>query len=60
MRTRGTGPYLGLPHDIGLAVAVGWGLELSLLEPPPGRSEDALGASAGRAEDGAATTARPG
>lgn len=58
-RTHGTRPYLGLPHDVGVAVAVGWGLELSLLEPPPGRSEDAVGASPGGAEDGAAATAWP-
>lgn len=60
MRTHGARPYLGLPHDVGVAVAVGWGLELSLLEPPPGRSEDAVGASPGGAEDGAAATARAG
>lgn len=38
-------------------MAVGWRLALSLLEPPPGRSEDAVGASRGGAEDSAAATA---
>lgn len=49
--TRSAGPYLRFPHDVGVPVTVGWGLELPLLEPPPRRSEDAIGASPGGTED---------